>query len=222
MLKILWQALHIFLLYMLLSIACFLMLRIIIGYTSFETDVQFLAAKQGYINNPIWMAAFYIHVFSAIIALFAGFTQFSNDFFKRHRPFHRLIGKIYAWNILVINFPVSMILAINANGHLAGQMAFVLLDILWAWFTYKAVKCALNKDFIQHKRYMIRSYALTFSAVTLRSWHFVLLIYFGFQQAELYAIEAWLGFLPNLVIAEIIIRYKSLTGKSPNSNLRAD
>ena len=200
--------LRVILTYLFLSIGCFLMMRIIIGYTGFELDVQFLEFKQEYIHNQIWLAAFYIHVFSAVIALFAGFSQFSKSLFKKHRKLHRLIGKIYVANILFINVPTGMILAVNANGLFYGRLAFVILDCLWFWFTYKAYKDARNRDFVGHKNNMIRSYALTFSAITLRTWHMLLAHYFVIDRIDLYVMEAWLGFVPNLLVAEMIIRWK--------------
>lgn len=205
MLKNISFVLQIFLIYLALSVGCFLMLRIIVGYTSFRDDVQFLLVKQDYIHNKVWITAFYIHVFSAILALFAGFTQFSKGFLNEHRKLHRLMGKIYAWNIFVINFPAGMILAIYANGELVGRTAFVLLDILWFYFTYKAVIYARNKNFVAHRNNMIRSYALTFSAITLRTWHLILSSSFDIPAAQLYMIDAWLGFVPNLMVAELLI-----------------
>ena len=94
MLKSLPFALRIFAAYAVLSIFCFLMLRTIIGYTSFRDDAQFLALKQAYIHNPVWKTAFYIHVFSAILALLAGFTQFSPELLRDSPRTHRLIGRI--------------------------------------------------------------------------------------------------------------------------------
>ena len=195
-----------FLIYLVLSVACFLMLRIIIGYTSFKDDAQFLLYKQAYIHNPIWKSAFYIHTFSAVLVLFAGFTQFSTDFFQQHSKLHRFFGKIYVWNIFLINFPAGMILAIYANGQLVGRIAFVLLDCLWFFFTYRAVVYAKSGDFIAHKNNMMRSYALTFSAITLRTWHMILSYVFVIYPAQLYMIDAWLGFVPNLLLVELMIR----------------
>ena len=57
---------------------------------------------------------------------------------------------------------------------------------------------------------MIRSFALTFSAITLRTWKLILSNLFTIDLAELYVIDAWLGFVPNLAIAEIIIRKNNL------------
>lgn len=205
--KILPAILRLFFLYLLLSVGCFLMLRIILGYSSFRTDVQFLLRKQDYLGNPFWLAAFYVHVFSAILILFAGFTQFSKDFLQQNRVWHRRLGRVYVWNILAVNAPVGMVLAIYANGLWPGKTAFILLDVLWFVFTWKALHCARNHDFPRHKDFMIRSYALTLSALTLRSWKMILAHHIQ-DPLTLYVSEAWLGFIPNLLLAEIFIRWK--------------
>lgn len=202
------QILRIFVAYFVISIACFLMLRLIAGYLEFRGDEQFLAYKQDYIGNPVWKAAFYIHVFTAVLALFAGFTQFSQELLRENKALHRFMGKLYVCNILFINVPVGMVLAIYANGQLVGKTAFVLLDCLWFWFTYRAYQCARQKKFVEHKRFMIRSFALTFSAITLRSWKEIISHSFAIDSAQLYMIDAWLGFVPNLIVAEFLIRGK--------------
>ncbi len=93
------------LLYLLLCIATYMMLRILIDYTAFRNDVGFLRFKAPYVNYPWWKAAFYVHVFTAILALLAGFTQFSSLVLQDHRRLHRLVGRIYAYDILIVNFP---------------------------------------------------------------------------------------------------------------------
>lgn len=202
------QILRIFIAYFVISIACFLMLRLIVGYLEFRGDEQFLAYKQDYIGNPVWKAAFYVHVFTAVLALFAGFTQFSQELLRENKALHRFMGKLYVCNILFINVPVGMVLAIYANGQLVGKTAFVLLDCLWFWFTYRAYQSARQKKFVEHKRFMIRSFALTFSAITLRSWKEIISHSFTIDIAQLYMIDAWLGFVPNLLVAELLIRKK--------------
>jgi hypothetical protein len=214
MLKNLLFAVRVFLLYSVLSIACFLMLRTIIGYTTFQDNVQFLVLKQAYIHNPVWKTAFYIHVFSAVIALMAGFTQFSPQILRDHPKVHRLIGKIYVANILLINFPVGLIMGIYANGGILGKTAFLLLDSLWFYFTLKAYMTVRKRQFVEHKNYMIRSYAMTFSAFTLRSWKLILSNIISIDLTELYVIDAWLAFLPNLVVAEIIIHWNKFFKKT--------
>ncbi len=195
--------------YLILSVATLLMLRMVVDYMAFRDDVDFLRFKQAYVGNWWWKTAFYIHVFSAIVALMAGFTQFSIRFLRDHRPWHRFIGRIYAYDILVINFPTGMVLAVCANGLLPGRIAFVLLDCLWFGFTLIAVAAARNGQIARHREFMIRSYALTFSAITLRTWKIILSHTFRIDPVHLYMINAWIGFVPNLFFAEWLIRYRS-------------
>lgn len=185
------------------------MLTAIVEYTSFRTDVGFLLFKQDYLNNTVWKTAFYIHVFSSIFVLMAGFTQFSNFVLQKHRKLHKAIGKMYVYNILLINFPAGMIMAFYANGLWVSKTAFILLDCLWFLFTLKAIIAIKNKNVKQHKEYMIRSYALTFSAITLRTWKIILSHLFVIDPVTLYMIDAWMGFVPNLLYAEWLIRFST-------------
>lgn len=192
--------------YLLLSIAVFLMAKMITEYSSFQTNIGFLQFKQDYLSNKIWLTAFYIHVFTAVLCLLAGFTQFSKHILKQNRKLHKYLGRLYAYNIMLINFPAGMVMAIYANGHLPSKLAFFILDCLWFWFTYKAVIMAKQKNFTAHREYMIRSYALTLSAIALRSWKIVLVNFTALDIPTIYMIDAWLGFVPNLLLAEWIIR----------------
>ncbi|MBS1512910.1 MAG: DUF2306 domain-containing protein [Bacteroidetes bacterium] len=197
-----------FLVYAVLCLGTFGMLLTIMQYASFSTTVGFLAFKQDYINITVWKMAFYTHVFSSILVLCAGFTQFSNYVLKHHRNLHRIMGKVYAYDILFINFPAGMIMAVYANGLLPTKIAFVILDSLWFLFTLKAVSAIRKGNVKAHKQFMIRSFALSCSAVTLRWWKIVLSHSFHFDPLTLYMIDAWMGFVPNLLFAEWLIRRK--------------
>lgn len=202
---ILIQTAKIILIYTVLCVSLFLMLRTMISYTSFRGNESFLAFKQEYIHIKIWMYSFYIHVFTSILCLAAGMTQFSASLRLKSPRLHRQIGKIYVYSILLINFPVALVMAYYANGFLPSKIAFFILDILWFWFTLKAVIEIKRKNIEGHEKFMIRSYALTFSAITLRTWKFVISSAIDIDPQILYMIDAWLGFVPNLLIAELII-----------------
>ena len=196
-----------FLFYVILCIATFLMLRMVIAYSNFDDHVGFLNEKQAYLSNQVWKSAFYFHVFSAVFCLFAGFTQFSNQLLKERRHVHRFMGRMYAYTIF-LNFPIGLVMAYYANGFWPSKLAFFILDGLWCWFTLKAIIEAKKGNFTLHRNYMIRSYALTFSAITLRAWKLVLTNSIAIDPTTLYMIDAWLGFVPNLLIAEYIIRFR--------------
>ena len=207
--KIFLSIMRPFIAYLALSMGTFFMLTMIIEYSSFRTDIHFLKLKQVYLPITIWRVCFYIHVFSSVLALAAGLTQFSGHIQRKYKKVHRTIGKIYVIVVLLVNFPTALVLAYYANGLLPTKIAFTLLDCLWFFFTFRAYTAIRKKKIIEHKEFMIRSFALTFSAITLRTWNIVLSETFpGTDQLTLYMIDAWMGFVPNLLVAEWLIRRK--------------
>jgi len=82
-----------------LAFFSYLMLEIILRYVSFNTDASFFKIKQDYIANKLWLTAFYVHVFSSLFALLAGFTQFSNGVRQHYPQVHRLMGRVYVIDI---------------------------------------------------------------------------------------------------------------------------
>lgn len=195
-----------FLLILLLAFFSALMLEITLQYIPISTTAAFLQIKQEYIDIIPWRIAFFIHVFSSMFVLIAGFTQFSTYLLNNYRKMHRVIGKIYVIDILFITGPASFIMALLANGGISSRIAFTSLAILWMVTTTKAWRLAMAKQITAHKEWMIRSYALTLSALTLRAWKWLLIALFHLRPLNAYMIVAWLGFVPNLIFAEWLIR----------------
>lgn len=57
-----------------------------------------------------------------------------------------------------------------------------------------------------HRQWMLRSYSLIFGAVTLRIWLPLLILVFHGDFISPYRIVAWLSWVPNLLVAELMIR----------------
>lgn len=191
----------------LLAFFSFLMLRIIFLYIPIQNDVAFLQLKQSYIHITEWRIAFFVHVFSSMLALLAGFTQFSKWLLKHKPKLHRAIGYSYVVNVLMVTGPAGLLMSFYANGGISSRIAFVLLSVLWMGFTAIALYKALKKDLKAHRIFMIRSYALTLSAITLRVWKVLLANYSDIAPMDRYRIIAWLGWTLNLLLAECIIYY---------------
>ena len=185
----------------------FLMLRIIFLYIPVQTDVAFLQLKQEYIHITAWRIAFFVHVFTSLLALLAGFTQFSKKLLKQKPKLHRALGYTYVINVLMITGPAGLLMSFYANGGISSRIAFVLLSSLWISTTSLALYKAIKKDFRTHRFFMIRSYALTLSAITLRIWKVLLANYTQVPPMDRYRIIAWLGWTLNLLVAELIIFY---------------
>jgi hypothetical protein len=178
------------------------MLEIMLRYVTFNTDVSFLQIKQDYIDNKAWLTAFYIHVFSSLFALLAGFTQFSSTIRLRYQSIHRWMGRMYIINILLITGPAGLLMSFYANGGVTSRLAFLSLSILWWYFTYQAWRAVVVKDFSKHRAYMLRSFALTLSAITLRVWKMSIANTLALPPMDIYRIVAWLGFVPNIIVIE--------------------
>jgi uncharacterized membrane protein len=194
-----------------------LMLRITLQYIPVKTDVAFLLIKQSYIDNDLWFACFYIHVYTSMFALVAGFTQFWPLVLKRFKKLHRRVGYLYIITVVFISGPASIVMGWYANGGASSRIAFLLLSILWIFCTAKAWERAVKRDFTAHRKYMIRSYALTLSAISLRAWKVLIIYSFHPGPMDAYRIVAWLGWVGNLLLAEYIIASKGTQPKKLKS-----
>lgn len=181
------------------------MLNLSHPYLSGRIDVAFLLTKQGIIHIKHWRYSFYIHVFLSSISLLAGFTQFSKFILKRAKKFHRAMGYLYVIDVLLLAGPSALIMAFYANGNLAAKLSFVVLAVFWLSFTLLALIRAKQKQFKSHENWMIRSYALTLSAISLRLLAFFLPKFYHLNGIDEYTLIAWLSWTINLMLAEIII-----------------
>lgn len=185
------------------------MARITVAYLPYHTDVGFLRIKQHYIHIDHWRVAFFIHVYTSIWVLLAGFTQFSSSIQKSRPQLHRTLGYLYVLNIILITGPASLVMGFYANGGLLSRIAFILLSVLWMGFTIMALIRARQKNFKSHRNYMIRSYALTLSAITLRAWKYGITNTVTLPPMDVYRVVAWLGWVVNLAVAEYMIRFRA-------------
>lgn len=188
-----------------LAFFCWLMASITLAYIPYNTDVGFLRIKQQYIDIDHWRGAFFVHVYASMWVLFAGFTQFSKKLLKKNPWLHRTMGYIYVSDVLLITGPAGLIMGFYANGGLLSRIGFIALAVLWIFFTAMALIKAKQKNFKAHRRYMIRSYALTLSAITLRAWKYAITNTVTLPPMDVYRVVAWLGWVANLLFAEYLI-----------------
>ncbi|HHS82534.1 MAG TPA: DUF2306 domain-containing protein [Devosia sp.] len=150
------------------------------------------------------------HIVAAPFALLAGMVQFLPEFRQASLGRHRILGRIY---VLAVGMgSVSgLLLGINALGGPLAGAGFFLLAVLWMGTTANAVRHALAKNISTHREWMIRSFALTFAAVTLRAYlPFFFMSGMSYTQASVFL--AWLCWIPNLMLAELwIARRKRVT-----------
>lgn len=186
----------------------YLLLLITLQYIPINYDVAFLRIKQEEIQLTYYKWAFFSHVFSSIIVIILGLTQFSKTVRNKATFIHKLSGKIYVFLILAIASPSGLIMSYHANGGVVAQISFSILSVLWFIFTLKAYSFIKKGDVIRHKNFMIRSYALTLSAISLRLLKYGIVTVYELPPMDTYKIVAVLGWTLNLGISELIILSK--------------
>ena len=187
-------------------IATVLMVQIVYPYLSWELDIDFLQTKQHLIHLSYYRIAFYIHIFSSVPVLFFGAFLFSERILKRFSKVHRMLGKGYVGLVLGLSAPTGMVLAFHANGGWPVQLSFLLATPFWWYFTLRGLKTAISLDFVSHRKWMIRSYAMAFSAITLRASQVFLSTFNLVSPDYQYMVVSWVSWVLNLFIVEIYLR----------------
>lgn len=164
-------------------------------------------------------AALYVHIACAALALALGPLQFSARFRERFRSAHRWIGRTYLAAIAIGGI-ASLVMAPFNSAGLVGLFGFGALGILWLYTGWRAYRAVRARDIRSHQAWMIRNFSLTYAAVTLRAWTGVLLIVqvpfaigeteFGELFTNAYAAVPFLCWLPNIIVAEFMIRRRGL------------
>lgn len=174
-----------------------------------------------YANRPIPIQiAFYFHIIFAGLALVVGPFQFARSIRRRNINVHRWIGRVY---VIAIAFgaTAAFVMSFVSSVGIDGFFGFGSLAVLWAWTTYRGYRAVRNHDVASHQAWMIRSFALTFAAPTLRIWLFSLIglqmtFDHGMSQGQAfqnaYYVVPFLCWIPNIVVAELIIRRRNLPG----------
>jgi len=157
--------------------------------------------------SSIYIIGFYSHILFGGLALLIGWVQFSKKWRSKRIDQHRFIGKIYLLAVLISGI-TGLYISYHASGGIGTKLGFALLAIAWLYTSTKAFTSIKNKKIIQHQKWMIRSYALTFAAVTLRIYLPLLQQFLDFGEA--YAIVSWLCWVPNLIVAEFLIKRLNL------------
>ncbi|MDA1917845.1 DUF2306 domain-containing protein [Bacillus cereus group sp. BcHK140] len=163
--------------------------------------------------SEFWYRMLFTHITTSIVALVIGPFTLSTKFRERNINRHRIMGRIYMVGILLGGIS-GLYLSFYATGGLVAKLGFGLLSVFWLTSAYQALHRVKNKKMKEHRNWMIRNYALTFAAVTLRIWLPLFIVLFGIERFELsYAIIAWLAWVPNLIVAELFIRKRLNKGK---------
>lgn len=157
--------------------------------------------------------ALMVHFGGGAVAMALGPFQFRASQRARHPVLHRWMGRVYVAAILGSG-TAGLALAFFSQGGAVAHAGFGLLAAAWLVTTSLAFLAIRQGDTVAHQRWMIRSFSLTFAAVTLRVY-LPLGLALGIPFEVAYPIIAWACWVPNLIVAELL-------QSSPVRRLRPD
>ncbi len=184
-----------------------------------ELAAQGVGLAADYAVKPLPVqVALYLHIAAGALALIVGPFQFWRGLRDRMPRVHRTTGRIYLIAV-AIGGVAGVVIAPFSPAGWVGLFGFGALGVLWLVTGWRAYRSIRRRDVASHQAWMIRNYALTFAAVTLRIWLPLMLLTplwlgmpweFESAFANAYAAVPFLAWLPNLIVAEWLIRRRGL------------
>jgi uncharacterized membrane protein len=145
------------------------------------------------------------HIAGSIIALIVGPLQFVPQLRKkRYLAIHRWLGRTYLIGVL-FGSTAGFYMAWLSHGGLPTHLAFASLAVWWFATGLMAYRHIRARQIEAHRRWMIRNYATTFAAVTLRLWLLLLLFPLNMPFTEAYITVSWICWVWNIAVAEWLI-----------------
>jgi uncharacterized membrane protein len=169
-------------------------------YLALDPEVYFEQQRATYQTNEFAIIA---HIAGGSVALAVGPFQFLSRLRSRRPTVHRVVGRLYLGGVLV-GSAAGLYMAFLAHGGAISSAGFGTLAVFWFATGLQALRTIRTGDVEDHRRWMIRNFALTFAAVTLRLWLVPLAATFGFDTG--YRIVSWVCWIPNLAVAEAMLR----------------
>ena len=151
-----------------------LMTLSVIRYSEYPIFRQ--AEEQAYLKTIPFLII--PHVLCGVAAFVIGPFQFSSRLRRRYLKLHRVLGRVYVGSVFIAA-SIAMVLA-NHRHQTGGEHVVVAQCIqasAWIITTAAAFLTARNRQIQQHREWMVRSYAVTFTFIGTRlfspwqDWH---------------------------------------------------
>jgi uncharacterized membrane protein YozB (DUF420 family) len=152
------------------------------------------------------------HIFLGSVVLLAACLQVWPWLRQNHPLVHRTSGRIYVAAALPASLCVIVIAPMGLHGA-SQQVANTILAFLWFATTVAGFRAVRQARYLDHRRWMLRSFALSFSIIANRLW---LMVLFAVFVPEMYAggdvdpvvldqavgASAWISWVANLLIVQ--------------------
>lgn len=170
-----------------------------VGYVFLPPGTLAPPLKPSFDSNTVAIIA---HAVFSSIAIVSGVIQLRRSFRVKYPKVNIRLRYMYFVSVF-FGSVTGFYLAFFAYAGFANVVGFSLLAILWLYTTYKAFIFQKHDNMPSFRIWIVRSYALTFAAVTLRIYMGLFFLIFGYKQFEyFYATLGFLCWVPNLLFIE--------------------
>jgi hypothetical protein len=124
-------------------------------------------------------------------------------YIRRHYPaVHRISGRLYVFAGVIPSALLGLFL-LQFLPTPVGKVGLAAQAVLWIGVTMIAFRMIRRRQYAEHRRWMIYSFALTLGTSWSRVLFIAMTVWPTFQMDELLFLEvtSWLGWMINLVIA---------------------
>ncbi len=147
---------------------------------------------------------FIVHALSGGVAVITGSLQLNRRILNKKRKMHRVIGRTYVLGVWISSVGGLWMTAFF-DVNIAAKIVFGAVSILWFGTTTITFLHILNRNFEEHREWVIRSFSLSFFIVTFSLW-VPGLASTNLPEAIGYPLAVFLSWSINLIVAELWIR----------------
>lgn len=152
-----------------------------------------------------------LHIAGGITALTVGIVQLWLGLTNRIGALHRALGKLYV-GVIAVGSIAGFYLALTIPGNPPYASGLFFLCVAWVVTTAMAVFAIRRRNLLQHREWMMRSYAVTFAFVSFR-FGVDLLSAQGVATADAQAIMAWACWALPLMLLEPMLQFRKVHGR---------
>jgi uncharacterized membrane protein len=146
-----------------------------------------------------------LHIAGGMGALLTGPWQFSQKLRARALNLHRWLGRFYLLAV-ALGSTAGFAMALVSKRGLPTHLGFGILAVLWFFTGLQAYRMVRQGNIEAHRQWMIRNFALTLAAVTLRVQMPLMMGILHWPFPRTYITVSWLCWVPNILIAEWMVR----------------
>lgn len=152
-----------------------------------------------------------LHIAGGITALAVGLVQLWLGLTNRVAALHRALGKLYV-GVIAIASIAGFYLALTISGNAPYGSGLFFLCVAWVVTTSMAVLAIRHRNLLQHREWMMRSYAVTFAFVTFR-FGVDALASQGVAIGDAQGIMAWACWALPLLLLEPLLQLRKVRGR---------